>query len=71
MEAVTTLGNEGLAAPTGRDGTVGLVGATLGAASVCSPSITWQRSGATMPSITSSAIDIMSGTSGGHLRQAD
>ncbi|ULE31990.1 FAD-binding oxidoreductase [Mycobacterium sp. IDR2000157661] len=30
MEAVTTLGKEGLAAPTGTEGTVGLVGATLG-----------------------------------------
>jgi FAD/FMN-containing dehydrogenase len=30
MEAVTALGKEGLAAPTGTEGTVGLVGATLG-----------------------------------------
>jgi FAD/FMN-containing dehydrogenase len=30
LEAVTTLGNDGFAAPTGTEGTVGLVGATLG-----------------------------------------
>ena len=30
MEAITALGKEGFAAPTGTEGTVGLVGATLG-----------------------------------------